>query len=841
MFNTFPITFRPTALATCFFALMSANVGMSATYNSDETSDSFSNGDLSNLFKETDETDGNDNGIFLLDNGTLQKDFSLGADPTDRPSIEIVSAIQRLAKDGGVENAEKLRNLLDDSPKNVRGWAFLAIWAADSGIEKLSKDANQKAQSIDPKNPMVRLSQGVIEGASGDIKQAINTLSALVKDIPRNKNAASRLSNLHLSSGNLHQAVATLEQLISVTGTTFETADLSLNLAGMYLDISAQDKATKILQRYLSIANQPAEKVEFATILAARAAFEAGNLEQVDEYLGLQSDWPTQVNMAALITAAAEWEKSADEQAERQITEMAADPKIGILAQKYLAQIAFKKGEPIEGSRLYDAIIDKTDGIVRLQLLEALVTALNDAGLTNDADNALRSRLGQLGVVGHVMLSDRFLSQGRHKEAIAAAQEGLSKFPKESELAFLRGMSQFMMGQPELAKEGFELATDLNPDHSRAWIAHAKLLHDIGGHGGPGRHDDVIKVYKRALEVSPSNAIIQIELGKVAQEEKRFPAAEDWYRQALVSAPGDPLTEAQLALLLVEVDRLDEAHEFANKAMNSLAGHHQVLFAKGIVDYNSGRYNEAAKTLLAANAIRPQHGHSLAYAAAALEQSSQLEKASQIAIKALYLALRDEEVTLAREVLLKTKGSNKAEVSLNAIDTEGVQNSVGKMTLQDSPMGMRIVISMTGAQPGHNSIHLHENPSCAPAFRDDALVAGLSAGAHLGVAQAGGGGHAHAHAAPSAPAATDGSPKMEMKVIEPMVMEMVHGEHKMNMVMRSNDLPIGDLPLLIGNDDGLALMDVVVPYMHTSMLQQRSVIVHDGMQSLRAYCGVIRY
>ena len=154
----------------------------------------------------------------------------------------------------------------------------------------------------------------------------------------------------------------------------------------------------------------------------------------------------------------------------------------------------------------------------------------------------------ELGVLGAVMLTDRQLQQERHQDAHMSAMAALKRHPNESELLFLRGMASFMMGDTENAGRDFERATQSNPNHARAWVSLAKLSHDAGGHGGPGRHVDVIAIYKRALEASPNNPIIQIELGKVAQEEGRFEDAEGWYREALVSAPGDAIAQSLLAI-----------------------------------------------------------------------------------------------------------------------------------------------------------------------------------------------------------------------------------------------------------------------------------------------------
>ena len=292
--------------------------------------------------------------------------------------------------------------------------------------------------------------------------------------------------------------------------------------------------------------------------------------------------------------------------------------------------------------------------------------------------------------------------------------------------------------------------------------------------------------------------------------------------------------------------------------MARLPQHHQVRFAQGRYLLAAGNNALAAEALLAANRARPEHGHSLAYAAVALQNSGNADKARATAIDALYLALRDEEVRLARNVLNGVEGKGEIEVPLQRIATDGVFEALGEMRLRDTGMGLRVDITLSSASSGPNMLHLHENPSCNAARRDGELVAGLSAGAHLGEDRTGAGGHAH-HAGHEgmtkdadegtemamqatgtmSDASPSGMSAMQMPA-HPMIMDMQHGNHKMKMVMRSMDLPIGDLPPLLGDSSGEASMSYFVPYLHTAMLRDRSVVVHKGMEAARAVCGVIR-
>ena len=70
-------------------------------------------------------------------------------------------------------------------------------------------------------------------------------------------------------------------------------------------------------------------------------------------------------------------------------------------------------------------------------------------------------------------------------------------------------------------------------------------------------------------------------------------------------------------------------------------------------------------------------------------------------------------------------------VSVNKISGEGVGEAIGFVVFDDDGKGgMDITVDLAGIAPGGHGMHVHENPSCAPAAKDGVNVAGLAAGGH---------------------------------------------------------------------------------------------------------------
>jgi len=75
--------------------------------------------------------------------------------------------------------------------------------------------------------------------------------------------------------------------------------------------------------------------------------------------------------------------------------------------------------------------------------------------------------------------------------------------------------------------------------------------------------------------------------------------------------------------------------------------------------------------------------------------------------------------------------AESVKVPVNKISAEGVGEAIGSVVFDDDGKGgMDITVDIVGIAPGEHGMHVHENPSCAPAAKDGNNVAGLAAGGH---------------------------------------------------------------------------------------------------------------
>jgi Cu-Zn family superoxide dismutase len=125
-------------------------------------------------------------------------------------------------------------------------------------------------------------------------------------------------------------------------------------------------------------------------------------------------------------------------------------------------------------------------------------------------------------------------------------------------------------------------------------------------------------------------------------------------------------------------------------------------------------------------------------------------------------------------------------VTMNVADKQGIGASVGTIRIVETPYGLAFYPVLTGLPPGLHGFHVHENPSCAPAEKDGAMVPALAAGNHL-------------------------DPAGTKRHAEPW-----------------SDGHLGDLPPLFVAADGAASNPVLAPRLKLADLKNRSLMVHAG-------------
>ncbi|MFG6652882.1 superoxide dismutase [Cu-Zn] SodC [Scandinavium sp. M-37] len=172
-----------------------------------------------------------------------------------------------------------------------------------------------------------------------------------------------------------------------------------------------------------------------------------------------------------------------------------------------------------------------------------------------------------------------------------------------------------------------------------------------------------------------------------------------------------------------------------------------------------------------------------------------------------------KRITLTLLTLAISTGAYAAstEVEMNLVTPQTVGQSIGEVKITETEKGLEFTPDLKALPPGEHGFHVHANGSCQPALKEGKASAAESAGGHLDPD------HSGKHEGPNG---------------------MGH---------------LGDLPVLVVNNDGKATQPVLAPRLKKlDEVKGKALMVHVGGDNMadqpkplggggaRFACGVIK-
>lgn len=172
-----------------------------------------------------------------------------------------------------------------------------------------------------------------------------------------------------------------------------------------------------------------------------------------------------------------------------------------------------------------------------------------------------------------------------------------------------------------------------------------------------------------------------------------------------------------------------------------------------------------------------------------------------------------QRVTLTLIAMVISTGAYAAstDVEMNLVTSQGVGQSIGEVNISETDKGLEFAPDLKALPPGEHGFHVHANGSCQPAMKEGKASAAEAAGGHLDPD------HSGKHEGPNG---------------------MGH---------------LGDLPVLVVNNDGKATQPVLAPRLKKlDEIKGKALMIHVGGDNMsdrpkplggggaRYACGVIK-
>lgn len=187
-----------------------------------------------------------------------------------------------------------------------------------------------------------------------------------------------------------------------------------------------------------------------------------------------------------------------------------------------------------------------------------------------------------------IVLGDCYLRMGQNKDVIRVLAPEATKYPDDLAIVYMLGTAyirdkqvergqvlvdrilrngdsaeaHLMLGTAKMniqdfagARDEFAKAVNLNPNLPEAHVLYAAALHLTGD------SDQSSKEYQAGLARDPYNFEANLQLGANAREERDYERAQQYFKRALETRPGDPGVQYQLALIDADQSKLEPARQ----------------------------------------------------------------------------------------------------------------------------------------------------------------------------------------------------------------------------------------------------------------------------------------
>jgi tetratricopeptide (TPR) repeat protein len=235
------------------------------------------------------------------------------------------------------------------------------------------------------------------------------------------------------------------------------------------------------------------------------------------------------------------------------------------------------------------------DALARLGLGELRIAAGRAEEAAREFELALRRQpllaSAQLGLGNALALA------GRNEEALARYEQALAVHPRMPEGEYAAGFALARLGRIDKAELRYRRALTIRPDFAAVWVSLGCLLRE------QGRDVYAEAALKRAVELRPDLIAGWINLALLERERKRPAEAEAHLRQAFELNPTQVETLVAWCQFRAAEKDLAGARAWLRWALLRDPNNAEAVNMWGILLHNEGRFEEAVKVFLRAEAL----------------------------------------------------------------------------------------------------------------------------------------------------------------------------------------------------------------------------------------------
>lgn len=228
-------------------------------------------------------------------------------------------------------------------------------------------------------------------------------------------------------------------------------------------------------------------------------------------------------------------------------------------------------------------------------------------------------------------------------DIIKAAEK---RFPNDARLAVTSGRIALLLNRRDDLRAAVTRAAAIDPQDPNV-----KTLDNVVKGAIDGEVNAAIDGLRQAAALAPGDANIWNDIGLLEAERDAPVAAEEAFRRAIAEDPKSSIAYANLAIVLLDQDRADEAGSFIDKASSIDPSLSAAYVARGRYWLQKGETAKGIESILAGSAANPGYAQALLLAAAAYYQNGDDGLAQQALDNADRLDANDPVISTARTAI----------------------------------------------------------------------------------------------------------------------------------------------------------------------------------------------
>lgn len=460
---------------------------------------------------------------------------------------------------------------------------------------KAAEEAFQRLVALPPVKAEVITKYGVTKILNGDLKMGEKLLRQVVQVTPEDHLANRYLGWLAERAGDTRQAIYYLEKLPSARAAGLR--DFHLALARNYKQVQSYQSIIDLLSPVLAenkLENRAltTQAALYLTLSYAATGDAKKSRQWANSLEPLIADNPLNLFQLQMGLAEVNRDTQSAQKAVQRLLEKV--PGAEAYARFALARVYLLTGEVIKAVDEYETALKSVDEADTANILKVMIPVLLGESMNEYAIGVLERATRKYPNNDDFLygLADLQLTSGR-VQASQATLAALTERPQPYPPALLLG------GKVARAEKDYAAASrylrqyiELDPADESAWIALA------GIHFDQNDIPQAIETLKQAVEVNPSKAILEYELGTLYQAAGKLDMANKRYEAAL-ALNGDYLAAMDnLASNLLDLNQdIKRARDLAGKVYAELPDTPYIQDLWGWALYRSGDLKNAKVTL----------------------------------------------------------------------------------------------------------------------------------------------------------------------------------------------------------------------------------------------------